>query len=386
MEVQQKWTQFLSELERSVSILNTIEDCKELLNRFEAIDEDYRDHEAPRSYMLMWKVAFRSGKLSLANTYAKKFLQYLIEYKRVPQIRFFINSLQEAGLFKKNLEEYLLIEEILLGKREKITQEELKHIEIFLIHPEHWKRSSEFLQQYLLLDEDWALEQWKLCYEFILKNHFDKEIFIYLIGKANELNKKDVEKKFNELFEKKKIKLRSPKTQTIKVHKPANDSLNLDYDQVAMDLLSGVKEPNNEEQGRVLSSLKFIPEDELKSRGQEMIIAFELLGMEKVVLSLCEKMISILIDAKERASTYYVWAQALSNIGDFYKAIDLIDDVIQKEPLVESERMAFLYIKAEACLKLKKIKMAKELYLEIKKQNPHYRLVGERLKTIEATK
>ncbi|MDD4976031.1 MAG: hypothetical protein PHY93_16875 [Bacteriovorax sp.] len=385
MEVQQKWVSILSELERSVSILETVEDCKNLLNRFESIDEDYRDHEAPRSYMLMWKVAFRSGKLSLANSYAKKFLQYLIDYKRIPQIRFFINSLQEAGLFKKNLEEYAVIEEILLGKRKKITQAELKHIEIFIVHPEHWKHSPEFLQQYLLLDEDWTLEQWKLCYEFILMNHFDKEIFTSLLGKANELNKKSIEKKFLEIFEKKKIKVRSHKAQEIKVHKAVSENLNLDYDQVAMDLLSGVKEPNSEEQGRVLNSLKFIPEDELKSRGQEMIIAFELLGMEKVVLTLCDKMVGILTDAKERASTYYVWAQALSNNGDFYKSIDLIDDVIRKEPLTCAERLAFLYLKAEACLKLKKIKMAKELYLEIKRQNPHYRLVGERLKTIEAT-
>ncbi|MBC7540386.1 MAG: hypothetical protein H7281_16300 [Bacteriovorax sp.] len=385
MEVQQKWALILSELERSVPILKTLEDCKILLNRFESIDEEYRDQEAPQFYMLMWRVALRSGKLSLANSYAKKFLQYLIEYKRIPQIRNFINSLNEAGLLKKNLEQYLIVEEILLGKRIKITQSELKHIEIFLDHPEHWKRSSEFLQQYLLLDEDWTLEQWKLCYEYILINHFDAEIFISLLEKTRELKKKPIEKKFIELLKAKKIKFPTYVIQEKNDLKLVKENLNLDYDQIAMELLSGLKEPNNDEQKRVLNSLKFISDNELLTRGQDMIVAFELLGMEQVVQALCEKMVNILIDVKQRASIYYVWAQDLSNNGDFYKSIDLIDDILRKEPLIGSEQIAFLYLKAEACLKLKKIKMAKELYLKIKKHNPHYRLVAERLKTIEAS-
>lgn len=385
MEVPKKWALILSELERLVLILESPEDCKVLLNRFESIDEEYRDAKAPQTYSLMWKVALRLGKLSLANSYAKKFLQHLVEYKRMPQIRNFINSLHEAGLFKKKSEEYLVIEEILLGKRSKVTQTELKHIDLLLNHPEHWKHSSDFLRQYLLLDENWTSDQWKLCYEYILINHFDKGIFMALLEKTRELNKKLNEKKFTELLESMKIKVRSHQVTENKNHKTLSTNLNIDYDQMAMDLLSGSKEPSNEEQRRVLNSLKFIPEEELLSRGQEMIVAFELLGMEQVVFSLCEKMVSRLRDTKQRASTYYVWAQALSNNGDFYKSIDLIDDVMEKEPLIEEERLAFLYLKAEACLKLKKIKMAKELYLEIRKQNPHYRLVGERLRTIEAT-
>jgi len=109
------------------------------------------------------------------------------------------------------------------------------------------------------------------------------------------------------------------------------------------------------------------------------------LGMEKVVLTLCEQMIKLTEDIKERASLYFIWAQALNNSGDFFKTIDLIDEVLAKEPFYEEERVAFLYLKAEACVKVKKIKMAKEIFAQIKKFNPHYRLVGERLKALETT-
>jgi len=77
--------------------------------------------------------------------------------------------------------------------------------------------------------------------------------------------------------------------------------------------------------------------------------------------------------------------QALMNRSEYFKAIDLIDEVLQDEPLYGEEQLAFLYVKAEAYLKLKKTKMAKELYVAIKKLNPHYRLVGERLKSLETT-
>lgn len=364
-------------------MISTIEDSKNLLHQFESIDESIRDQYATELYMQMWRVALHAGKLSLANLYAKKSLQYLIDLKRIPQIKIFIQTLRDAGLIKNKSKEYFIVEEILLGKKNKITSPELNDIEFFISHPEHWKQSPEFLKQYLLIEEEWNQESWKLCYEFILINHFDKDVFQILLEKARELGNKDYEKKILALLATKNIKVRSYKATESKEASMANEKLNVDYDQIAMELLSGTKEPNNEEQRRVLNSLKYITEEELRTKGQEMIIAFELLGMEQVVLSLCESMINILTDVKQRASTFYLWSQALFNTNEFYKTIEMIDEVLHSEPLYGEERLAFLYVKAEACLKLKKIKMAKELYSAIKKQNPNYRLVGERLKSLE---
>lgn len=381
-----KWAAILSKIEGLSSVPETIEDCAMLLDSFESIPKDYRDNEAQRSYQIMSEVALRLGNLKLADMYAKIFLQYLIDYKRIPQIKFFINRLCKDGFFKNAKKDYLLIGEILLGKGDKIATFEQRFIDFFLNHPEHWKQNSCFLQQYLVSDKEWAIDQWKLCYEFVLLNSFDKEIFLILLEKASELEKKLSEEKFIELFKSKKIKV--PRT-TIKKEvneKFKDEELSVDYDLMAMNLLSGAIGPSDEEQKRVINSLKFISEEELQSKGPEMIVAFELLGMEQVVILLCEKIITQLSDVKQRAGIYYVWTQALSNNGDFYKSLDLIEDVIAGEPLFGEECLAFLYLKAEIYLKLKKLNKAKELYLEIKKQNPYYRLVKERLKEIEKIK
>lgn len=373
-------------MERTIPEISSIEDSKNLLSQFESVDETHRDRYAPSLYLQMWKVALSAGKLSLANSYAKKSLGYLIDLKRIPQLRNFIKTLNDSGLFRNKAEDYLIAEEILVGKRNQISLKDLEYIELFCTHPHHWKHSAVFLKQYLLLEEDWGVEMWKLCYEYILLHHFDKEIFELLLDKARESKNKDYEKKLMALFASKKIKLSAAKNEIAKLTAPVEEKLNLDYDQIAMDLLSGVKEPSSEEQRRVINSLKFISPEELLTKGQEMIVAFELLGMEKVVLVLCESLIQVLSDVKQRASTFYVWVQALFNSGEFYKAIDLVDEVLQTEPLYGEERIAFLYIKAEACLKLDKKKLAKEIYMAIKKQSPQYRLVGERLKLLETLK
>lgn len=380
-----KWSEVLSELERSIPILATIEDSKNLLNQFESVENKISDEQVQKLYLKMWKVALVAGKLSLANSYARNGLAYLIEYKRIPKIKIFIRELLEAGLFKNSSEEFINLTKVLLGKKENLESDDLINIEMLINHSEHWKKSAVFLKQYLLLEESWDLGLWKLCYEFILKNHFDKELFIVLLDRSREMKNKEFEKKLLKLFEVKKIKIPNYKAPSTKPAVIANENLNLNYDQVAMDLLSGAIEPSMEEQRRVINSLKFIPQEELTAKGQDMIVAFELLGMEQVVLTLCESVMKVQTDVKQRASTYYVWSQALFNTNDFYKAIDLIDEVLQSEPLYGEERLAFLYLKAEACLKLNKLKMAKDLYSSIKKQNANYRLVGERLKQLEKT-
>lgn len=381
------WSTVLSELERSIAIMDSVEDAKNLLSLFEPMVKDVREKSAREIYFKMWKVALKAGKLSLAKRYADIALEYLIELKRIPQIKIFIASLNEAGISKNKFDEYGAVEEILLGKRNNISNADLnKYSELFINHPDHWKQSKEFLKQYLLLDTDWNQDMWKLCYEFILINHFDKYIFLALLDKARELKNIEQEKKIAALLNSKNIKFSQVKSADKKEILTSTETLNVDYDQIAMDLLSGAIEPSHEEQIRVINSLKYITDEELSSKGQEMIVAFELLGMEQVVLCLCERVITLIADVRERASTYFVWVQALMNMEEYYKAIDLIDEVLQTEPLYGEERLAFIYLKAESCLKLKKLKMAKDLYLTIKKQNPNYRLVGERLKSFETVK
>lgn len=383
MKQNTKWISILLEVEKSIPTIETIEDYKILLSRFESIDIEHRDQYYPQLYLKMWKVAIKAGRLNLAHSYAKKSFDYLINYKRIPEIKLLIKSLKEEGLFNKKYEEYYVVLDILQGKQSEITNESCKKIDLYINHPDHWKYSFEFLVQSLLLDEEWSIDQWKRCYEFILVHKFNKEIFLLLSNKADEYKNKKAKINFVNYLKTKKIRTRVYLESNEELQKEKQSDLHIDYDQIAMDVISGAISSINEEEKRVINSLKFISDDELLIKGQEMIVAFELLGMEHVVLLLCERMVKSITDVKELAKTYYVWAQALKNSGEYYKCIDLIDDVLSKVPLLQDEQLAFVYIKAEACLKLKKIKMAKELYLEIKKINPHYRLVSERLRAIE---
>jgi len=384
MSAHKNWTKELSEIE---SLLNSSEDfdAKSLLDRFESTDENFRDQNFSHLYLKLWKTAKNSGQLNLANQYAKKALDHLVSLKRIPKIKELLMEFRAEGILKKNREEYVRKCEILLGNKVNFHNEDLKYFDLMDDHPEHWKEFKNYLKQYLLIVTEWGIHEWKLCYEFILVNQFDKDISYALMERAYELNRADLVKRFEQLFANKKIKVKKMSEPARPKLQSKNEKLHLDYDQVAMDLLSGSIEPNEEEQRRVLSSLKFITEEELSKRGKDMIVAFELLGMEKVVLTLCEQMIKLTDDIKERASLYFIWAQSLNNSGDFFKAIDLVDEVLVKEPFYEEERMAFLYLKAEACVKVKKIKMAKDIFAQIKKFNPHYRLVGERLKALETT-
>lgn len=384
MSAHKNWSKELSEIERC---LNSSEDFdeKSLLDRFESIEENFRDQNFSHLYLKLWKTAKSSGRLNLANLYAKKSLDHLIALKRIPKIKMLLEEMRTEGVLKKNYSEYIRKCEILLGKKTDFHNEDLKYFDLMDDHPEHWKEFREFLKQYLLVVNEWGSEEWKLCYEFILLNHFDREIAIALMEKAFELNKHELVKRFELLFASKKIKVKKLTVATTPKMTTKSENLHLDYDQVAMDLLSGAKEPNDDEQNRVLGTLKFITEEELRNRGKDMIVAFQLLGMEKVVLTLCEQVIKHTDDVKEKASLFFIQAQALFNSGDYFKAIDLIDELLGKEPLYEDERMAFLYLKAEACLKVKKIKQAREIFGKIKKINPHYRLVRERLNSLETT-
>lgn len=383
-----KWSKVFSELEKAIATIETIEDSKNCFNQFESIEESIRDEFAPNIYLQMWIIAFNIGKLSLASNYAEKAINYLIHYKRIPQINLLLKSIKETGLLKNKINKYFEITEILNGKSCKKNLN-LEHLDHLTDHPEFWKQSSEFLKRYLLSEDDWNLDFWKLCYEFILLNYFDHDIFKTLFYKTGDLKNDKYQKKFQELLKTRNIKVNRFNKNKNKdkelLTKASNEKLLINYDQVAMDLLSGEQEPNFEVQRRVINSIKFITEEELIIKGQEMIVAFELLSMEQVVILLCEKMINLLTDVKQRARIFYVWAQALLNSAEYYKVIDLVDDILYSEDVYGEERFAFLYVKAEACVKLNKIKMAKGIYISIQKQHPEYRLVGERLKLFETT-
>lgn len=378
---EKKWTLIFKELDSILSSELDIDQMDLAIWLFESIDRDYREKNAQKYYLEMWKVAFRAGKIKLAKKYAEFILDYLIEYKRVPAIKKFIVDATHSGLYKKN-NKFNSIDAI-LGKKNSFSLENYVYFES---HPEMLKNSSQSLKDYLLEEADWDINHWKLAYEFIIKFHYDKDLFVHIAHKAAAMKKENHKKNFLNFLTTKKVSLKAFENKNTEDSDRTTKALHVDYDQLAMDVISGSLEPSITEQRKILISIKGLTDEEVIQKGKDMIVAFGLLGMDKVVIELCMRAIPLMSDVKSRASVQFMMAQAMFNSGDFYKVIDLVDDIFENEPLLEIEMNDFNYLKAESYLKLKKLKNAKEIYLAIKKYNPQYRLVGERLKHLEEIK
>lgn len=378
---EKKWTLIFRELDLLVAKKDEAHDSV-ILSTFEKMDKDFRETHAQKLYFDMWKIAYRLGKIKLAKSYAEFILDYLIEYKRVPAIKTLLLEFSSHGLLKnhKNLE----AADYILGKE---NVHSLIDEEAFEFHPEVWKDSKEALKNYLLTQENWNLSHWKLAYEFILKFYYDKDILFLLTEKSIALKKEKHQKNFLSYLRERNVstkRFEAKKETSIPTYK--TDKLHADYDQIAMDVMSGAIEPSITEQKKILVTMAGLSDEELLAKGKDMIVAFGLLGMDKVVVNLGERVIPLIQEVKERISVQFMMAQSLFNNSEFYKVIDLVDDVTGSEPLLADEMIAFTYMKAESLLKLKKLKAAKEIFIKIKKQNPHYRLVGERLRSLEEIK
>jgi hypothetical protein len=377
---EKKWTLVLRELDLKISERSSSEDNESIIWIFENLDGEYRLDHAQRFYSVMWKIAFESGKIKLAKQYVEVLLNNLIELKRVPALKKLMTELAEKKFIPTHKKFPML--QTILGKKGQFSLEDSSGFEH---HPEMWKSSKNILRNYLLEETEWTLEHWKLAYEYILKFYYDKELFLLLAEKSRKLKKDKHSENILAFLRERKVNLKSFE---VKAPEKAlvNDSLNVDYDQLAMDVISGVKEPSITEQKRILVSIQNLDDAELLDKGKDMIVAFGLLGMDKVVVRLCERVIPLVKEVKLRAGIQFMLAQALFNNNEFYKVTDLIDDTFEVEPLLPDEVMAFNYLKAESLLKLKKYKQARELFVSIKKHNPHYRLVGDRLRELEDIK
>lgn len=378
---EKKWTLILRELDLLISKKDAGND-ELILSAFEKMDRDFRERKAQKLYFEMWKIAHRSGKIKLAKSYAEFILDYLVELKRVPAIKKILAEFAAYGMLKNH--KNIHAAEYILGKKDVSSLEEA---EAFEFHPEMWKNSKESLKYFLLLEENWQLQHWKLAYEFILKFYYDKDLMLALTEKTFQLNKPNHQKKFMAFLQEKKVNTKrfeekKPKASTVE----KSDKLHADYDQLAMDVMSGAVEPSITEQRKILLSIEDLHDDELLSKGKDMIVAFGLLGMDKVVVRLSERVIPLMTNVKERISIQFMMAQALFNHAEYYKVSDMVDDITGSEPLLNDEILAFYYLKAESLLKLKKHKAAKDIFIKIKQQNPHYRLVGERLRSLEENK
>jgi len=380
--IDKKWQSIAFQIESSLHDQNVDEET--LIEHFEKIPTEFRNEHCFQINKQLWKHALKIGKIKLAKNYAQSAIDHLIKLKRFPYLEKFLEELKNEGLSKVKINPC----EISLMKGncslEKINIGE--NWDKLHMHPEKWKSDKDFLQQFLLSEDDWEIEHWKLVYEFILNFHFDQGILLNLLTRAEELNKHTHASKISSFLTSKKIKIHSkkPAIESKSIEKKFTENLKVNYDDLALEIISSGQQLTHEEQHKVLLTMRDLSAKELKAKGKEMIVAFGLLGMEEVVGYLHEKVIPLLDDVRTRASISFVYVQSLFEKESYHKMIDVIDEVIANEPLLNDEIIAFEYLKAEALLKTNRKKLAQELFSRIKKQNPHYRLVGQRLKESEA--
>lgn len=373
------WATVAHSLEESI---NSDSDPRLIIDLFEKIPLSYREENCFHIFLKLWQPALSAGKLKLARDYAQLIIFHLIRLKRFPYLAELIQEFKKNGLTKLKFPEEEI--EIIRGIYPVDKLQPSESWDLVSLHPEKWKESRSFLKNYLMQSDEWQADQWKLAYEYILNFHFDLDILFLISQKASDLKKTEHVHKFEKYFSSNGLGsgLLSQKKFTEATAAPVN-STHFDYDELALHVMSGELEPSRDEQRKVLITLKDIEDSELLVKGKDMIVAFSLLGMEEVVLYLCRRTIPLLQDLKSKISLHYTCAQTLFDRGNYHSLIDYVDDMTEKEPLLKEERIAFDYLKAEALFKLKRYKQAGNIFAQIKKFNPYFRLVSQRLRDSE---
>lgn len=300
--------------------------------------------------------AYASGKVRDAQIYAEEVLQALFELKKIPTIVQFITQIKELGYPVKKIKHYEVWLTALQGKPTKNLNKLDWHID-------HFKSSKEFLKSYLLDEEEWSKDHYGLCYEYILRFGHDDEIFERLENiKNNEHEETSMEPK------------------------PAifSSDLNFNYEQLAYDLISGKKSTEDLEQKKIIAGLKSHDFENMKNEGSEMAIAFRFLGMDEVVLFICDKLIPLLADVEARAGLTFLSIESLMNLDKNYQALQMVEAFLKAEPVYGEEKLALLYLRAEIYFLLGKKKDSLKYFKEVQSITPHYRLVNQRLKFLEA--
>ncbi len=377
---EKKWHLAVQCLQQILS-KNKIEiDQHDLLNEVLKIDQKYLKLNAPAILNHLWKLAYDSGKIKIAKDFSITYLNFLLENKRVPALEQLNKDIIQRGLQKKYIDISLHIDHI-LGKRK--AQNDWENYQE--LHPEYDKENEKNLIEYLTQQTIWTSADWKLCYEFILRHHYDETVFKKIISLMRE------DRKVHLLDQYKQLCAVNKKYKTLsenKISKLSNDKVEREENlsQIAFDYMVNPKPVSEVEQSKVIVSIMQMSNDELLERGTELMTSFGLLGLDRVVTVLGNKLLNILSDTKKRASVLYTIAQTLFETTRYYDCIDVCNDAIENEPLLEDEAIAFEYLRAESYLFLGNKERALGIYFNIKKKRVNYRLVNERLKAIESFK
>lgn len=299
--------------------------------------------------------AYRTGKVLEAKQTAEIVLEEMFEYKKIVAITNFLKEIKELGYPHKKIIEYETRLKQLCGEQGSKPEQMEWHIN-------HFKISQEFFRNYLIEHDDWEKEQVQLSYEYVLRFGTDEE----LMARIRALNPKE-----NKVIE-------SENEQ-----EKEESKLHHDYEQIAYDLISGKKALDEREQTKIIFSLLLEDNKKTREEKREMVTAFRFLGMDDVVIFLCEKLIPLYEDTRDCASLIYISIESLINKNENLKALQSLENFLLKAPVYGDEKLALEYLRAEINYNLGRNVEALKQFKAIHKINPHYRRVSQRIKFFE---
>ncbi len=132
--------------------------------------------------------------------------------------------------------------------------------------------------------------------------------------------------------------------------------------------------------------VSMMPFSELLANAIDLIAAFNTLGMPGVSLLILEYLSNTSdneTDVKEVLNIKYLLIETYIESERLYKALNIAEEVCEKYPLIDSERICFYYLRAEILRRLGNVREALRFYVFVAKLDKNYRLVKQRLKEFE---
>ena len=123
--------------------------------------------------------------------------------------------------------------------------------------------------------------------------------------------------------------------------------------------------------------------DEILKNYADLVFCFNTMELYVASLKILEQ-VKELLDEKDVSVDLefnYLYLKTLIGEQKYFEAYDLVTTINGSIPMVDSKRIEFLYIQGEVARKLGRIKEAIKSYLLVKKIDPKYRLINQRLQS-----
>ena len=135
----------------------------------------------------------------------------------------------------------------------------------------------------------------------------------------------------------------------------------------------------------VSKSIDMLDDDVLKKLFFDLVIMLNSMEMYEVSLKLIERAMhdNLVNQEDEKKIDLEYWKiTTLMDMNEYHKAVIQIDEVLNRLPLLDSEKICFMYLKAESLSHLD-FRQALKIYHLIKKASPNYRQVRKRILDLE---